>query len=41
MLYTAFKLLEFTFPMSYQNYPLITFLHEKMEKMDPKIYSIL
>lgn len=37
MLYTAFKLLEFTFPL----YPWITFLHEKMEKMVPEVHSIL
>lgn len=41
MLYTAFKLLEFTFPVSYQNYPWIMFLYEKMEKMVPEIHSIL
>lgn len=37
----TFKLFELTFQMSYQNYPLITFLHEKMEKLIPKIYMIL
>lgn len=41
MLYTAFKLLEFTFLLSQQNYILIMFLREKMEKRGPKMYNIL
>lgn len=41
VLNAAFKLFELTFQMSYQNYPLIIFLHEKMEKLIPKIYRIL